>query len=109
MESGSITDAQITASTHSSLRPPKDGRLNFDSDDSWCAQASDNTPHLQIDLGSLHIICAVATQGNSKSDQWVKTYKLQSSTDGSSWSDYQEDSQVKVSSHQIKDKRFRFL
>ena len=96
MESGSIPDSKITASTSSPSA--RNGRLNFTSGSSWCAQSSDANPYLQIDLQTLHIICAVSTQGNSQSDQWVKNYTLKSSTDGSGWTDYKEIGQVKVTS-----------
>ena len=100
MESGSIPDGKITASSQLNSNPPaKNGRLNFTSGSSWCAATSDTNPYLQIDLQTLHIICAVSTQGNSQADQWVTNYKLQSSTDGSTWTNYTEIGQVKVASH----------
>ena len=98
MESGSIPDSKITASTvQKASTPAKNGRLNYASGSSWCAGTNDSNPYLQIDLQTLHIICAVSTQGNSQADQWVKTYILQSSIDGSHWTDYRENfGQVKV-------------
>ena len=99
MESGSIPDSKITASSVQSVgTPASNSRLNFASGSSWCSVTSDANPYLQIDLQTLHIICAVSTQGNSQADQWVKTYTVQSSIDGSSWTDYKEDGQVKVCS-----------
>ena len=92
MENGTILDDKITAS--SGKNTAKNGRLNSGS--SWCAGTSDSNPYLQIDLQTLHIICAVSTQGNSQADEWVKTYTLQSSIDGSSWTNYEEDGVVKV-------------
>ena len=94
MENGTIPDSKITASSEHT--PAKNGRLNFTSGSSWCAGTSDANPYLQIDLQTLHIICAVSTQGNSKADQWVKTYTLNLSIDGSTWTDYKEGGQVKV-------------
>ena len=95
MESGSIPDIKITASSEKNVNAAaKNGRLNSGS--SWCAGTSDRNPYLQIDLQTLHIICAVSTQGNSQADQWVKNYTLQSSLDGSTWIDYTETGQVKV-------------
>ena len=86
-----IPDNKITASSVQSVSTPaKNGRLNFTSGSSWCAGTSDTNPYLQIDLQTLHIICAVSTQGNSKADQWVKSYTLQLSTDGTTWTDYTE-------------------
>ena len=94
MESGNIPDNNITAS--SAVSQAKNGRLN--NAGAWCADTADNSnPYLQIDLQTLHIICAVSTQGNPKADEWVKTYALQVSTDGSTWTDYDEFGQVKVS------------
>lgn len=93
--SGSIPDDKITAS--SARTPAKSGRLGYTAGPSWCAEASDPRPYLQIDLQTLHVICAVSTQGNSQEDEWVETYALQSSTDGSNWTDYYDEAgQVKV-------------
>ncbi|XP_022783170.1 uncharacterized protein LOC111323973 [Stylophora pistillata] len=94
MEGGKIPDSRITAS--SSSTPAENGRLNYALGASWCAGTSDTNPYLQIDLQTLHIICAVSTQGNSQADQWVKTYKLLLSTNGTTWMDYREGGQVKV-------------
>ena len=99
MESGSIPDSKIAASSQLNANTPaKNGRLNFASGSSWCATTSDTNPYLQIDLQTLHIICAVSTQGNSQADQWVTSYKLQVFTDELTWTDYKEDGQVKVAS-----------
>ena len=97
LENERISDGNITASSVQNVNTPaKNGRLNYTSGSSWCAGTSDTNPYLQIDLQTLHIICAVSIQGNSQGDQWVKTYKLQLLTDGTTWTDYKEDGQVKV-------------
>ena len=98
MESGSIPDSNITASsTLNSGTLAKNGRLNFAAGSSWCAATGDSNPYLQIDLQTLHFICAVSTQGNSQADEWVETYTIQTSTDGTNWTDYTDDAgQVKV-------------
>jgi len=45
----------------------------------------------QVDLGSLHLLCAVATQGNPEGNgDYVKRYKLQHSSDGVTWAVYEE-------------------
>ena len=93
MEGGSITDNNITAS--SAVSQTKNGRLN--NAGAWCANTADSiNPYLQIDLQTLHIICAVSTQGNSQADHWVESYTLKSSTDGTTWTDYNDLGQVKV-------------
>ncbi|XP_068725968.1 receptor-type tyrosine-protein phosphatase S-like isoform X2 [Montipora capricornis] len=95
LEKGFILDGQITSSSDLSPNTPaKNGRLNYTAGSSWCASPSDSFPYLEIDLQSLHIICAVSTQGNSKADQWVKTYSLQSSTDGATWTNYTARGQI---------------
>ncbi|KAL9950688.1 hypothetical protein ACROYT_G043227 [Oculina patagonica] len=96
MENNTIPDNKITASSvQSANTPAKNGRLNFASGSSWCAATSDTNPYLQIDLQTLHIICAVSTQGNSQADEWVMNYTLKFSTDGSAWTDYKEGGLVK--------------
>ena len=97
MGGGAISDSEITASSEQSANTPaRNGWLNFTSGSSWCAGTRDTNPYLQIDLQTLHVICAVSTQGNSKAGQWVKTYTLQLSSDGITWTDYKEAGQVKV-------------
>ena len=92
-----ILDNQLNASSElNASTPAKNGRLNFVAGSSWCASTSDSSPYLQIDLRIPHIICGVSTQGNSQGSEWVESYSLQSSTDGTTWTDYEENGQVKV-------------
>ena len=84
----------------------KNGRLNYAAGSSWCASSSDSSPYLQVDLGSVYMICAVASQGNSQADQWVKTYQVQYSTNGSNWVIYQEKGQKRVSQKQKYSKKY---
>ena len=95
MENGLIPDERITASGAIPGYPASFGRLN-DVRGSWCAYYWDNG-YLQIDLQSLHVICAVSTQGNSQYSWWVKKYTLESSIDNKTWTDYKENGLVKVS------------
>ncbi|XP_067028441.1 uncharacterized protein [Acropora muricata] len=97
MANGDIPASKITASSKLNPETPaKNGRLNYAAGPSWCAQTNDNNPYLQIDLQSLHVICAVSTQGNSKADEWVETYSIQTSTDGVHWTDYDDDGHPKI-------------
>ena len=73
--------------------PASNGRLNYTGGPSWCASSTDSAPYLEVDLGSLYIICAVATRGNSQADQWVKTYQIQFSEDKTTWTPYKEKGQ----------------
>ena len=95
MENGLIPDERITASSAYSYAPASFGRLN-DVRGSWCGYYWDNE-YLQIDLQSLHVICAVSTQGNPVYSWWVKKYTLESSIDNKTWADYKENGLVKVS------------
>ena len=100
-----INNKLLSSSEHNASTPTSNGRLNYTGGPSWCASSSDSTPYLQVDLGSVHVICAVATQGNSRADQWVKTYQIQSSEDSSAWKLYQESGQVVVRKHLVIHKR----
>ena len=94
---GYVLDSQLTASSElNASTPARNGRLNYTAGSSWCASTTDSYPYLQIDLQTLYIICAVSTQGNSQGDQWVETYTLQSSTDGTAWTDYKEHGQSNI-------------
>ena len=88
MENGTITDAQITASSeHNVVHAAPHARLNFQeilnkTAGAWVANASDDNPWLQVDLGALCtkvIMTGVATQGRNSLNysQWVTKYKLQ--------------------------------
>ncbi|PFX14396.1 Receptor-type tyrosine-protein phosphatase delta [Stylophora pistillata] len=97
MENGAIPDSGITASSELSANTPaKNGRLNYTLGSSWCARISDTNPYLQVDLQTLHIICAVSTQGNSQEDQWVKNYTIKFSDDGTTWTGYKEGGKIKT-------------
>ena len=97
MESLAIPDSRINSSSELNVNTSaKNGRLNFIAGSSWCASTNDSNPYLQIDLQTLHIICAVSTQGNSQGDQWVETYNLKTSVDSITWTDFEEFGQVKV-------------
>ena len=90
--SGKIPDNSITAS--SGVSEAKNGRLNEIK--AWCTSTGEANPYLQIDLETIHIVCAVSTQGNPNADQWIETYTIQVSTDGTTWKDYKEHGQNKV-------------
>lgn len=89
------------SSTLSNLTKAYNGRLGFTKADSWCAAMDDTKPYLEIDFGTPYVLCAVATQGNSKADQMVTSFTLQISNDGSTWTDDKDDGQTIVSYEQI--------
>ena len=95
MESHAISDAQISASseldaTHAAIQ----GRLNFQAGNgfsgAWSAEHNDQNQWLQGDLGSIKNITHLATQGRNAHDQWVTSYKVEYSNNGTSFRCYQE-------------------
>ena len=100
MESGAISDAQISASSEygSSDHAAIQGRLHFQAVSnpfkagSWSARTADANQWLQVDLGNPHTkVTRVATQGRNRDHrQWVTRYKLQHSDDGVSFQYYKE-------------------
>ena len=56
--------------------PPSYGRLNGNIGDGWCAEINDKDQWLQVDLGKVIEVCAVATQGDIGGNNWVIDFKL---------------------------------
>ena len=100
MESGAITDDQISASSqynaaHGWVR----ARLNLQTDNGgnggWSARKKDANQWIQVDLRKIMTVKGVATQGRvGASRQWVTKYKLKYSDDGQTFSDYKEEGQT---------------
>ena len=93
MESGRISDSQISASSKfdDSLAATF-GRLNFqDKGGGWAALKPDANQWLQVDLNNEHrAVMRVATQGRQNVNQYVKSYKLQYSNDEVNFRYYRE-------------------
>ena len=102
MESREISDAQISASSEwNSNHAARQGRLNFQESGrkigSWAAKYNDQNQWLQVDLGSSKHVTYLATQGrNGGYPQWVTRYKMEYSSDGTSFHCYQEHGTDKV-------------
>ncbi|XP_019383077.1 PREDICTED: coagulation factor V [Gavialis gangeticus] len=99
MENGEIKKAQITASSFKKnwykSWDPFLARLNQKgSANSWQAKSNTNQQWLQIDLLKNKKITAIATQGSKSmtSEQFVKTYSILYSDQGSEWTSYMNDS-----------------
>ena len=92
-----IPDSSMTASSYFDGRYyPYYGRLHETRGHGWAPKTkTDRTDYLQVDLGALHSVCALATQGR-KEGEWATRYKVSLSRDGVSWSFYQEDNKLKV-------------
>ena len=103
MESRSIADAQITASSEANaVHAASHARLNFQeipnqAAGAWAANASDDNPWLQVDLGGQYAkVTRVATQGRNSLTwkQWVTKYKLQYRVNGEKLQYYREPGQA---------------
>lgn len=99
MENGAILDSQITASTEfSPSHAPRMARLNFQaSQGSWSALVSDVNQWLQVDFLHNVTLSKVATQGRHHYPQWVLSYLLSYSMDGSAFENYKQCGEDKVS------------
>ena len=95
MESGAISDEQITASTEY-VGATNKGRLRSQTG-AWLAHYINvNSQWLQVDLGNQHTkVTRVGTQGfeYSSSGRWVTRNKLQYSNDGVNFQYYKEQGQ----------------
>ncbi|XP_019622320.1 PREDICTED: lactadherin-like [Branchiostoma belcheri] len=90
MESGAIPDGSITASSsyHYDLRPFY-ARLNVRSNGGgWAATTSIIGQWLQVDLGEMKRVTGTIIQGRNRDEQWVTSYKLRYSADGTVWTTY---------------------
>ena len=99
MDSGAITDAQISASSQwSNNYAASRARLHMRrigyQGGSWIARKNDLNQWLQIDLGGYTTLTRVATQGRGDYDQWVTKYRLQYSDDGVIFQFYKEPHQT---------------
>ena len=96
MQSGAITDRQISASSQWDSRyAPYHGRLRFQGRSfkagSWSAGSNDLYQWLQIDLGSQYTkVTRVATQGRNGHSQWVTRYRLLYGNDGLNFQYYRD-------------------
>jgi len=89
----------MTASTyHNTNYYPYYGRLNGKwGNGAWCTKiTTDRTDYLQVDMGAVHSVCAVATQGEISHPEWTTRYKVHLSTDGVTWKSYKENNVEKV-------------
>ena len=94
-----ITDARLTAtSNYSRFHYPYYGRLRETRrNGGWCPRSpTDRTDYLQVDMGVVRSVCAVATQGELRSDEWTTSYRLQLSADDVTWNTYKETNIEKV-------------
>ncbi|KAJ0009621.1 hypothetical protein NQD34_001323 [Periophthalmus magnuspinnatus] len=93
MESGKISDDQISASTtfYDSRWLPRQARLNND-DNAWTPSEDSNKEFIQVDLHFLKVLTGIATQGavskETQKSYFVTSFKLEVSTNGEDWMVY---------------------
>ncbi|XP_038151252.1 discoidin domain-containing receptor 2 isoform X4 [Cyprinodon tularosa] len=92
MSSGQILDEYISASSQwSDSTAARYGRLDCEEGDgAWCPEITPDhlQEFLQIDLGSLHFITLVGTQGRhagGMGNEFTQMYEIRYSRDGSRW------------------------
>ena len=90
----------MTASTYyNNWYYPYYGRLHESrKHGAWCPRTEhDRADYLQVDMGRVYSVCAVATQGGKRSiSERITSYKLQLSIDVIAWESYKENSIEKV-------------
>ncbi|XP_030842186.1 uncharacterized protein LOC115924256 [Strongylocentrotus purpuratus] len=90
LESYVIPDSSLTASSeYNADHGAKRGRLNLarvgNLRGAWSARTNDANQWIQVDLLDLYRVISVATQGREDVSQWVTSYKLACSTDGTTF------------------------
>ena len=95
MESGAITDEQISFSSEKHNNEHKKIVRLHHSERTWIADRNDTNPWLQLDLRAQNTeVTRVATQGSHQHKKWVKKYKLQYSNYGVRFQNYTEQGQT---------------
>ncbi|XP_072482670.1 coagulation factor VIII isoform X2 [Notamacropus eugenii] len=103
MENRSISDAQVTASSHKASVfanwAPSHARLNLAGrTNAWRPRENGQREWLQVDFWKLMKITAVTTQGVKSilTSMYVKEFVLSSSQDGKHWTFFRQNNEVKI-------------
>ncbi|KAK3530725.1 hypothetical protein QTP86_034623, partial [Hemibagrus guttatus] len=101
MESGKISDEQISASSwfYDGRWLPRMARLNNE-DNAWTPAEDSNKEYIQVDLHFLKVLTGIATQGaiskETQKSYYVTTFKLEVSTNGEDWMIYRHGKNHKI-------------
>ena len=102
-EEGIIKDSQITSSSIFSLEyAAKYGRLIFQGQDgrnaAWSALRNNDEQWLQVDLQYQVVLTGISSQGktNCECKQWVKSYTVSCSNNGTYFNDFKQNGDIKV-------------
>ncbi|XP_033751294.1 LOW QUALITY PROTEIN: uncharacterized protein LOC117335429 [Pecten maximus] len=98
VESGVILGTQMSASSSADLTSADRGRLNIaalplEADQSslkggWMSQTNDASQWIQVTMNETYQIQQVQLQGQEEEDNWVTTFSIGYSSDGSVWTTY---------------------
>ncbi|XP_052248669.1 mucin-5AC-like isoform X9 [Dreissena polymorpha] len=88
-----ISGSQLTASTAYNFSfEASNGRLMQQASGpngaAWLPRFNDKQQFIQVDLGSLEQIAGLITQGRPDTDQWVESFFVETSIDGTHWYKY---------------------
>ena len=88
----------MTASSHyrGEKKSAKYGRLFNVSGYGWFPEKNKTTDWLQVDLGKVFQVCAVATQGGDYHEGWTTAFKLLYSSDDNNLKTYKDGNGVDV-------------
>ena len=102
-EEGIIKDSQITASSEYSQEiAAENGRLNLQGQvgrkTAWIAKSNDDQQWLQVDLQYQVVLTGISSQGrtNCECNQWVKSYTVSYSINGTYFIDFKQNGDIKV-------------
>ncbi|KAK9538461.1 hypothetical protein VZT92_003630 [Zoarces viviparus] len=100
MESGEISSEQISASSqYNSNWSPERSRLNYQ-ENGWTPSDDTVREWIQVDLGFLRFVTAIGTQGaiskETKKHYYVRSYKVDLSSNGEDWVTVKEGSKQKI-------------
>uniref|UniRef100_A0A665XEG1 Neuropilin n=1 Tax=Echeneis naucrates TaxID=173247 RepID=A0A665XEG1_ECHNA len=100
MESGEISSEQISASSqYNSNWSPERSRLNYQ-ENGWTPSDDTIREWIQVDLGFLRFITVIGTQGaiskETKKHYFVRSYKVDLSSNGEDWVTVKEGSKQKI-------------
>ncbi|XP_021356440.1 uncharacterized protein LOC110452321 isoform X2 [Mizuhopecten yessoensis] len=96
VETGVILGTQMSASSSADLTSPDRGRLNIVSltpdqaslKGGWMPSTNDGSQWIQVVLNETYIIHQVQLQGQEEEDNWVTTFSVSYSSDGTVWTTY---------------------
>ncbi|XP_069367134.1 neuropilin-1a-like isoform X2 [Paralichthys olivaceus] len=100
MESGEVSSEQISASSQYNPNwSPERSRLNYQ-ENGWTPSDDTVREWIQVDLGFLRFITAIGTQGaiskETKKHYFVRSYKVDLSSNGEDWVTVKEGSKQKI-------------